>query len=89
MYVYTYIHAHDVTLVVYRSSKSVKQLQPLHSDTDEDTLSTTHTTSRVDLKDLSSFDRASKKFLEEMKDTFLRLEREAKVNTHTRTQRRL
>ena len=76
-------------ILVCRTSKSTRQLQPLHSDTD-DSLSTTHTRSRVDLKeDLSSFDRASKKFLEEMKETFLRLEREAKVrmdnSTHTHT----
>ena len=83
-YVYMYCH---FSLLVCRTSKSARQLQPLHSDTD-DSLSTTHMRSRVDLKeDLSSFDRASKKFLEEMKETFLRLEREAKVRmgncTHT------
>ena len=69
-----------VCLLVCRLSKPAKQVHPVYSDT-EDTLSTSHT--RLDHKDLSSFDRASKKFLEEMKETFLRLEREAKVRVYT------
>ena len=83
-YVCVYIHMHicNVTnVLMHRSSKSAKHLEPFNSDTEEDTLSTTHTRSRASLKDLSSFDRASKKFLEEMKDTFLKLEKEAKVRT--------
>ena len=67
-----------LSMTVYRLSKSVKQARPAHADTDDDTLSTSHT--GINHKDLSSFDRASKKFLEEMKETFLRLEREAKVS---------
>ena len=83
-----YMHAHSIlstcvcVCLVCRLSKPAKQVQPVYSDT-EDTLSTSHT--RLDHKDLSSFDRASKKFLEEMKETFLRLEREAKVRVYCHT----
>ena len=85
--VYMHMHICNVTdVLTHRSSKSAKHLKPRNSDTEEDSLSTSQTRYRSNLKDLSSFDKASKKFLEEMKETFLRLEKEAKVrmnNTHT------
>ncbi|XP_065884793.1 centriole and centriolar satellite protein ofd1-like isoform X2 [Dysidea avara] len=57
-----------------RATKPAKLVHPVHAGTEDDSL----TYAGTKLKDMSSFDKASKKFLEEMKATFSRLEREAK-----------
>jgi len=58
-----------------RASKPAKLVHPVDAGTEDDSL----TQAGSKLKDMSSFDKASQKFLEEMKATFSRLEKEAKV----------